>query len=244
MNPISIPINNDLKLETNDVESLNHGCNKCFIKSICLPIDFNLSLINKIVKKQPIFKRKDFVFQIGQAFQGIYVIQSGTIKRYRINHHGDEEVIGFFLPGELIGFEAIHSGLHNSSAVCLSTTRTCKIELKTLLSAATENPQLQIQLLKLMSWNLALQEGIMHQRTAEQKVASFLLSLFYRYHFDEISNTEFALPMSRQDIGNYLNLAAETVSRIISQFQHIGLLTVKYKYIKLIKIKNLEKIAF
>lgn len=226
------------------IDPLYTLCGSCSVKELCLPVGFTpteLLDIDKVVKQRHTFKRKEHIFQHNGSFQGLYAIQSGTVKCYRINYNGDEEVTGFYLPGELIGLEAIHSGQYASSAICLVPTKICEIELERLLAIAAKMPNLQRQLLNVMSQRLAGQKEHAQQRTAEQRVAAFLLSLSYRYRLRGFSAVEFALPMSRQEIGNYLNLATETVSRIFTQFQRQGLIEAHHKCVKLLAMAELER---
>lgn len=229
------------------VEPLYEICSNCAVKDLCLPVGFTateLLTLDHAVKQRFTFKRKSHIFQMNDAFQGLYAIQSGAVKCYRINYQGKEEVTGFYLPGELLGLEAIHRSYYDSAAICLTPTRICAITLEQLLEVAATIPSLPRQLLNVMSERLASQEGHTQQRTAEQRVAAFLLSLAYRYRRRGFSAHEFSLPMSRQDIGNYLNLAIETVSRMFSHLQQQGILISQGKHIKRLAIPALEKIVF
>lgn len=231
---------------TVDIDRLYQICSNCAVKDLCLPVGFSSSEINyidQIVKERISLKRKQAIYQTGESFKYLYAIQSGVVKCCRVNYHGDEEIIGFFLPGEIIGLEAIHSGHYENSAVCLENAALCAIELTGLLEVASRLPGLQRQLVNVMSQRLAVRESQGQQRTAEQRVAAFLLSLSYRYHLRGSIADEFILPMSRQDIGQYLNLATETVSRIFTHFQQAGLLHAQGKKLKLLNIKSLEKLA-
>lgn len=229
-----------------DFERLDEICSNCSVKDLCLPFGFTpeeLSDLDNIITECRAFKRKQHIFEVNDPFHGLYAIQSGAVKCYRLNSAGDEEVIGFYLPGELIGLEAIHNQRHEFSVTCLAATNVCRIELERLLNAATRMPNLQRQLLNLMSQRLAEHEGQLQQRTAEQKVAVFLLNLSHRYRLRGYPADVFALPMSRQDIGNHLHLATETVSRVITHFQQQGILSAQSKQIALKSLAALERLA-
>lgn len=242
------PLDSKLKpcMQAQDIDQLYQICANCSVRELCLPVGFTpaeLVGLDKVVSQRYTFERKEHIYHIQQPFAGLYAIQSGAVKCYRINKEGDEEVIGFFLPGELIGLEAIHTKHYESSAICLEPTKVCRLDYESLLEAANKMPNLQRQLLNVMSQRLAIQEEHAHQRTAEQRVAAFLLSLSYRYRLRGYSAIDFALPMSRQEIGNYLNLATETISRILTHFQQEKLLIAKSKNIKLLAMNKLKQIA-
>ena len=216
---------------------------------LCLPIGIHekdMARLEKIIKrKQPLNKGKH-LFNQGDAFHSLYAIKSGSVKIYSIADDGSEQITGFLLPGELAGMDAINTGQHNSYAKALETTSFCEMPFAQLEELAGQLPSLQHQLLRLMSKEIVKEGEMLMQlgkKTAEERLASMLLSFSTRFKERGFSPTEFNLSMSRNDIGNYLGLVVETVSRLFTRFQEQGLIYVKGKYIRLIDMQALGKLA-
>jgi CRP/FNR family transcriptional regulator len=152
----------------------------------------------------------------------LFAVRSGALKSYCITADGEEQVLGFTLPGELTGMDGLGGISYASSSVVLETSSICELPFHKLEGLCNELPGLHRQLMGVMAKEITADQHmlmLLGKRTAEERLASFLLSLSSRYHQRGLSATEFNLPMSRQDIGNYLGLAIETVSRLFAQFQ-------------------------
>jgi CRP/FNR family transcriptional regulator len=170
-------------------------------------------------------------------------VRSGALKNYCITESGDEQVLGFTLPGELVGLDGLADGRHSSAAMTLETTSICEMPFDSLESLCMKLPSLNRQLLRVASKEISDDHQMLMQlgkRSAEERLASFLLSLSRRYQSRGLSATEFNLPMSRQDIGNYLGLAIETVSRLFAHFVDEELLQVNRKNITILDLPNLQ----
>ncbi len=167
------------------------------------------------------------LFRMGERFQSLYVIRSGSVKCYLLSEEGEEQILGFYAPGELIGFDAIASGRHACTAVALETSSVCALPFETLTRLADRTPGLYQQLMRSMSREtLRLAESlVLARRPAEQRVAVFLLELADRQAKRGFSRTTLMLPMSRTDVGKYLGLTVETVSRVLTRFQEQGVLS-------------------
>lgn len=224
-------------------------CQSCGLTSLCLPVGLNeneVGELDKIVQRNTPFHRGDHLFRQGERFKGIYIVTSGSIKSYYINKHGEECVVGFFLPGELIGLDAIHTRTHSCSAAVLETTSICEVPFAQLEELTNSIPSLQHQLLCLLSkevHNDCEMVAILASHSAEERLASFLLSLSSRYKARGLSAREFNLSMSRTEIASFLGLAVETVSRAFSRFQDQGLLEVERKQIKLLDLDVLADLG-
>jgi len=200
--------------------------------------------LDDIIRRLRPISRGGHVFRAGDPLSSIYAIRSGWVKTYALAEDGNEQVTGFHLAGELVGLDAIASGEHPCSAKALDTTSVCEIPFERLEDLSCEVPGLQRQLLRIMSQELTTDEELLMllgKRSAEERLAALLLSISGRLKQRGYSAHEFRLPMSRNDIGNYLGLAVETVSRLFTRFQQQGLLSVENK---LVTVENLDALKF
>ncbi|AKH22120.1 fumarate/nitrate reduction transcriptional regulator Fnr [Sedimenticola thiotaurini] len=229
-------------------DNIKVACRNCSLTSLCLPMGLtpeDVDQLDAIVKRSRPLHRGDHLFQQGDDFQCIYVVKTGTVKSFDPGEDGSEQVLGFHLPGEMIGLDAIESGYHNCSAKILETTAVCEIPFERLEELSSTIPSLQHQMYRLMSREIGQDENmltLLGKRNAEERLASFLLSLSERFQRRGFSPSDFYLSMSRHEIGNYLGLAVETVSRLFTRFQDEGLLKVERKHIQLLDIPRLQQI--
>lgn len=232
-----------------DLAHLKVACKDCNLFQLCLPVGISaddLERLDKIIKRRRPVKRGEHLFQVGDPFQAIYAVRSGSIKTYTPTEDGGEQVTGFHLPGEILGLDAINSETHPCAARALETTSICEIPFNRLEELSHHVPSLQHQILKVMSKEISMDHSLLMllgRKTADERLASFLLSLSNRYQQRGFSATEFNLSMSRNDIGNFLGLAVETVSRLFSRFHEEGLLEVRRKYINLLDRERLQRLA-
>ena len=225
------------------------SCKGCGLASLCLPvglIENDVDKLNAIVTRNTPYHRGDMLYNQGDVFSQIYIVKSGSVKAYYEDKDGNEHVVGFFLPGELIGLEAIHTGVHSCSAAVLETTAACEVPFEDLERLSCELPSLQHQLLRLLSREVHNDCGmvaLLGNNSAEERVAAFLISLSTRFQQRGLSANEFHLSMSRAEIASFLGLAVETVSRTFSRFQEKGLLEAERKSIKILDIEALNEIG-
>jgi CRP/FNR family transcriptional regulator len=220
-------------------------CQNCSISELCLPFSLNDkeldSLDNIIDRKRPIHKG-DKIFRDGQEMHALYAIRSGTFKTFTVNEQGEEQITGFHLAGDLLGFDAIAESQHPSFAQALETSMVCEIPYTNLDELSNTMPKLKKQILRLMSNEIKTDQEmltLLNRKNAEQRVATFLVSLSERYHARGLSSTEFRLTMTRSDIGNYIGLTVETISRLLNRFHKSGLITVDGKLISILEIDKL-----
>ncbi len=220
------------------------SCSSCGFSPFCHLEEVNprwIHQINSAVKQQFLLKKKQPLYVPQNTFHSLYAIQSGCLKTYEIDRDGNELINGFYFPGEILGFEAIARGNYLFSAVALSETLVCEIPYSLFIELLNSNSSLQKQVLYLMSQQLTT-GTYLNFVTAEQRLAAFLIDLSKRLFVSE-QPLEFSLPMSRQDIGNYLRLTAETISRLFTQFKASKIISIEHKKIKFLQLAQLETIA-
>lgn len=225
------------------------SCKNCSLATLCLPVglaDADVERLDAIVNRNTPYHRGDLLYKQGDKFDGIHIVKSGSVKTYYAGKDGQEHVVGFFLPGELIGLEAIHTGYYSCSAAVLETTASCTVPFEQLEHLTVEIPGLQHQLLRLLSkevYNDCGMVALLGNNSAEERLAAFLMSLSSRFSQRGLSASEFNLTMSRAEIASYLGLAVETVSRTFSRFHEKGLLEAERKRIKLLDMNALLVMA-
>ncbi|MCF8197233.1 MAG: fumarate/nitrate reduction transcriptional regulator Fnr [Sulfuritalea sp.] len=225
------------------------ACSQCGVYQLCLPLGLdsaNMSLLESVVKRKETFKRGQLLFRPGDSFDYIYAIRSGSVKTYVCTADGRVQITGFHIAGELLGLGALASGRHNSEARALETASVCCVEVWRMEELAQKIPSLQYQLLKIMSGQICRDEELMlllGKRSAEERLAEYLIGLSRRFAARNYSATQFHLSMSRGDIGNYLGIAEETVCRILARFQDAGLIATKRRDVCLIDLRQLEAVA-
>lgn len=232
-----------------DITQLKVACNDCNLFQLCLPLGLHnedLARLDGIIERRRPVKKNTHMFRIGDPLGSLYALRSGSVKTYTLTDDGDEQVTGFYLPGELIGLEAIGNERHSTAAKALETSSVCEIPFQRLEDLCSQLPDLQHQMLKIMSKEIFQEQNmlmLLGKKSSEQRLAAFLISFSQRFKQRGFSATEFNLSMSRHDIGNYLGMAVETVSRLLTRFQEDGLLEVDRKYIHLSEIQRLYSLA-
>ena len=220
-------------------EEIRISCSNCSLAELCLPhglTEAELEQLEKIVKRKPPLQPGQHLYRAGDASYSLYAVRSGTLKSYYTTDDGDEQVLGFTLPGEMVGFDGLSDGHYTSNSVVLETSCVCSLPYERLEEMCHTTPGLHKQIMRVVGREITLDHQmllLLGKRSAEERLATFLVSLSKRYHARGLSATEFNLPMSRQDIGNYLGLAIETVSRLFAHFQEQNLLTVNRRRVVL-----------
>ncbi|QTL34548.1 MULTISPECIES: FNR family transcription factor [Pseudoalteromonas] len=225
------------------------SCNNCSISQLCLPFSLNGSEMDKldeiIERKKPLHKG-DFLFESGSELNAIFAVRSGSFKSYTISEQGDEQITGFHLAGDLVGFDAINKMQHQSFAQALETSMVCEIPFDTLDELAGKLPKLRQQIMRLMSSEINYDQEmllLLNKKTAEERLATFIYNLSNRFGERGFSRKEFRFTMTRGEIGNYLGLTVETISRLLSRFQKAEIIKVEGKFITILDIDELAKAA-
>jgi len=226
------------------------NCQNCRLRTLCLPDNLSREDVGKlegIVQHRKPVVRGTYLFQAGQRFTSIFAVRTGAVKTSTLLANGDEHISGFHLPGEVIGLDAIVSRDHPSTAIALESTSVCEIPYAELESLGDCMPTLQHQLVRIMSRELLAEQGTGHlltRRAAEQRLAVVLLKFSERFASRGLSALCFRLPMSRLDLGNYLGLVPETMSRTFRRLEAQGLVSIAGKEIEIVDICALKTMAF
>ncbi len=224
-------------------------CQNCSISQLCLPFTLNdheLNQLDNIIERKKPVQKTQIIFKSGEPLQSLYAIRSGTIKNYTLSESGEEQITAFHLPGDLIGFDAIATMRHIGFAQALETSMICEIPFDILDDLAGKMPKIRHQIMRLMSLEIKGDQDmilLLSRMNAEEKLAAFLYNLSQRFYARGFSAREFRLTMTRGDIGNYLGLTIETISRLLSRFQKSEIITVQGKYITINEMDVLAEMA-
>ncbi len=200
----------------------------------------------QIIKFRGVLGRGRHLFHAGDPLRSLYVLRSGSMKSWNVTQSGDDHVIRFHLPGDVLGLGAIGSDYYDCNATTLDTCSVCEIPFHRFQRLAEKIPALHVLILRRISVELVREERmtlLRWSRSAPTRLAGFLVQLAQNFELRGYSNREFYLTMGRRDIANYLGLALETVSRTLSQFQDEGLLRVEGKYIMVTDRQRLTEIC-
>ncbi len=221
-------------------------CSQCALGKLCLPLGLDsqdMVALENIIEPSSPYKENQSVYEADQKFERIYAVKSGMFKTVVMDANGNEHILGFHLPGELFGLDAIYPQKYISTAISLGTSSVCGINYTDLETLAGKLPSLQRQLFSLMSKEVHTSQAMTVEHAADQKLAGFILALASRYKQRGYSETRFNLVMPRRDIANHLNMAPETVSRLFKRFQNEGLIDIKRTDLHITHIENLKRLA-
>jgi CRP/FNR family transcriptional regulator len=225
------------------------NCQDCGFSQLCLPFSLNnaeLDQLDDIIQRKRPSHKGDHLFEAGKPLHALYAVRTGSFKTYTLTEQGEEQITGFHLPGDVIGFDAIGNQQHPSYAQALETAMVCEIPFQTLDQLLDQMPKLRQQLMRLMSQDISGDQQMMlwlNRKTAEEKLAAFLTNLAQRFGNRGFSKKEFRLTMTRGEIGNYLGLTVETISRLLGRFHKDEIIHVDGKLIVITDFTELSKIA-
>jgi CRP/FNR family transcriptional regulator len=229
-----------------DLAKLRRSCAQCSLQVLCLPASIGVEGIERldgiVLNRRPL-QRGETLFHAGQPLGSLFVAREGAFKTLAVDGDGNQQVIGFHLPGELLGLDALGSGKHVCDAQALTHANVCEVPLSQLESVATQVPGLQHQLLRIIGHGINRDQGhieMLGRRNAHERLAIFLHQISARYQALGRSGERFLLPMSREDIASYLGLVIETVSRTLGKMQEEGLIAVNGREITVLDATKLE----
>lgn len=221
-------------------EAFKVACSSCNLRELCLPVGLTqpqLDQLDGMVASRRSLKRGEALFHSGDPFKAVYAVRTGFFKTCVSSEDGRDQVTGFQMAGELLGLDGISTDHHACDAVALEDSQVCVIPYAQLEDMSREFSDLQHQFHKIMSREIVRDHGVMlllGSMRAEERLAAFLLNLTQRLHARGFSSTALVLRMTREEIGSYLGLKLETVSRAFSKFQEEGVLEVKQRDIRIL----------
>ncbi|MFZ4536326.1 fumarate/nitrate reduction transcriptional regulator Fnr [Propionivibrio sp.] len=230
------------------LELIKTACSNCNLRELCLPLGLKkeeLAKFDDLVSTRKRIMRGDHLYHTDQSFDSIYAVRSGFFKTCVLDEAGREQVTGLHMTGELLGLDGISTETHSCNAVALVDSEVCTIPFSHLEDLSREIHTLQKHFHKVMSREIIRDHGVMlllGTMRAEERLAAFLLNLSQRFTARGYSPAEFNLRMTRVEIGSYLGLKLETVSRAFSHFQESGLIEVQHKHIRILDIPGLKKL--
>ncbi len=225
------------------------ACSSCNLRTLCLPLGLpgaELERLDSLILTRRTLRRGEALFRTGDAFTALYAVRTGFFKTRVSSHDGRDQVTGFQMAGELLGMDGIATDAHTCDAVALEDSQVCIIPFGELGRASRECEDLQHQLYRIMSGEIVRDHGVMlllGRMQAEERVAAFLLNLTQRLHQRGFSSSSLVLRMTREEIGSYLGLKLETVSRCFSKLQQDGVLKVRHRHLEVLDPAALRHIV-
>jgi CRP/FNR family transcriptional regulator len=231
------------------IEPLRVACSVCNLRELCLPVgmsEVQLDQLDRMVSNRRAVARGEALFRSGEAFSSLFAVRTGFFKTCVGSEDGRDQVTGFQMAGELLGLDGIGTERHTCDAVALEDSQVCVIPFHQLEDLSREFSDLQRQFHRIMSREIVRDHGVMlllGSMRAEERLAAFLLNLTQRLHARGFSASELVLRMTREEIGSYLGLKLETVSRAFSKLQDDGALEVKQRQIRVLDPAALQALV-
>ena len=224
-----------------DLNQLRRSCASCALSELCLPAGIggdDLDKLDMAIRDKRTLDRGTALYRDGDPFHALYVVRSGSLKTFVQDHNGAVQILGFHLPGDIIGFDALAADRHISQAEALERSSICELPYDRLHQVTMEVPALHRQLMRVISREVIEEHAhmvVMGRQLAQEQLAIFLKSLSDRYQRLQRDGTALSLSMTRYDIANYLGLVVETVSRLFSRMEEMGVLQVDRKSVHILR---------
>jgi CRP/FNR family transcriptional regulator len=231
------------------LQSIKVACSNCNLRELCMPVglnDHDMQRIDEVVATRRKVTRGENLFRNGDKFSALYAIRTGFFKTCVSSEDGRDQVTGFQMAGEIIGLDGIVSDHHTCDAVALEDAEVCVMPFDRIEELSREIKSLQHHVHKIMSREIVREHGVMlllGSMRAEERLAAFLLNLVQRLHARGFSQSELILRMTREEIGSFLGLKLETVSRTFSKFVDDGIVEVKQRYVRILDTDALRQIV-
>ncbi|GHE35681.1 helix-turn-helix domain-containing protein [Vulcaniibacterium thermophilum] len=232
-----------------DLDGVRRRCGQLTARQLCLPAGIDpleREHVDAIVRRRRALPAGARLYHEGDPLAHVYVAHRGAFKTVALAENGDEAILAFHLPGELIGLDALGADAHRGSAVALEDAEVCELRFDELLTAAARLPRLQQQLLRVIGQGVERDHrhvGMLLRRQAHERVAAFLHDLGERHRRLGLETRELRLPMSREDIAGFLGLALETVSRSLTRLQEDGIVAVRGRRLEVLAPARLAALA-
>ena len=225
------------------------ACSNCNLRELCMPLGLSereLNRIDEVVAVRRKVKRGTSLFRNGEKFVNLFAIRTGFFKTCVSSEDGRDQVTGFQMAGEVIGLDGIVNDIHTCDAIALEDAEVCVMPFDRIEELSREVSSLQRHVHKIMSREIVREHGVMlllGSMRAEERLAAFLLNLVQRLYARGFSQSELVLRMTREEIGSYLGLKLETVSRTFSKFVEDGIVEVKQRHVRILNTEALRDIV-
>ena len=237
------------KITLMNPQTMKVACSNCNLRELCMPVGLTqeeLDRIDEVVGARRKVKRGATLFRNGEDFTSLYAIRTGFFKTRVASEDGRDQVTGFQMAGEVIGLDGIVNDHHSCDAVALEDAEVCVMPFDRIEELSREVSSLQRHVHKIMSREIVREHGVMlllGSMRAEERLATFLLNLVQRLHARGFSKSELILRMTREEIGSFLGLKLETVSRTFSRFSEEGIVEVKQRHVHILDTDALRDIV-
>ncbi len=225
------------------------ACSNCNLRELCMPAGLSkeeLGHVDGLVAARRMLRRGEVLFRGGDRFTSLYAVRTGTFKTCLRSEGGREQVTGFQMAGELMGLDGIVNDLHICEALALEDAEVCVMPFEHIEELSGQVQALQRQVHRIMSREIVRENGVMlllGSMQAQERLAAFLLNLVQRLHARGFSRSELVLRMTREEIGSYLGLKLETVSRAFSRIAGKGIIEVRQRNIRIVDYAALQRIV-
>ncbi|MBY4946800.1 fumarate/nitrate reduction transcriptional regulator Fnr [Cupriavidus respiraculi] len=224
-------------------------CSTCSLGQLCLPVGMtaqDLQKMDALVQDRIRVRKGETLYRLGEPLTAVYAVRFGTLKTHVTMEDGRSQVTGFYLPGEVVGLDGFAEMQHASDATALEDTEVCVVRYDEMQTLSASLPSLQHQFMRLMSKEITQDQVMLitlGSMRAEERLAGFLVNLSERLRARGYSPSEFVLRMSREEIGSYLGLKLETVSRLFSRFAEAGLIQIRQRHVKLVDMDGIKQLV-
>ncbi len=238
-----------VKIEGMNPQTIKVACSNCNLRELCMPLGLSTEEIDRldhVVANRRKVKRGTALFRNGEKFSSLYAIRTGFFKTCVASEDGRDQVTGFQMAGEIIGLDGIVNDHHSCDAVALEDAEVCVMPFERIEDLSREINGLQRHVHRIMSREIVREHGVMlllGSMRAEERLAAFLLNLVQRLHARGFSQSELILRMTREEIGSYLGLKLETVSRTFSKFVEDGIVEVKQRHVRILDTEALARLV-
>lgn len=232
-----------------NMATLRVACSNCNLRELCLPLGLGLKEIERLeelVSTRKRVKRGDALYRAGDKFEALYAIRLGFLKSAVMSSDGREQVTSFHMSGDIVGLDGLAGMVYSSDLIALEDTEVCILPYERMQELTQEMHTMNMHFQKLLSTEIVRQNGVMlllGSMHAEERLAAFILNLSQRFEMRGYSRSEFVLRMTRAEIGSYLGLKLETVSRVLSRFSHDNLIIVNQKHVQIMDFEGLRAIV-
>ncbi|WP_044409828.1 cyclic nucleotide-binding domain-containing protein [Thiomicrospira microaerophila] len=229
--------------------TFSSGCSSCGLQRICFPTGLmrtDIMRLDSIVERTPKVTKGQYLYKAGQTFETLFAIKAGAVKAFNITQQGEEQILGFYLPGDVIGMDGLQDLMHQCNVVALESTTVCLLPFDQLERLALQIPALNHQLLCLMSRGLndgRIHSEILSKRNADQRVAYFVWYLSRRFLSRGYKHTEFRFGVLHREVAMFLGLTPETFSRILSKLMELNIVAWRRKDIQILDMAALARLA-